>query len=76
MEEIDYKAVAEQLQRDLEMARARLTWMNKPSHLKVWTDTLQCSWNKLSYIEKVYTIAMMIFIFCAVAGLVRDLYRE
>lgn len=65
MESIDYQAIAEQLQKELEQARIKLAHSIRPPFYAPFLDTLVRRWNSLTYIEKAYTVAMTIVAACA-----------
>lgn len=73
--EIDYKQLAEDLQAEVERLHIRIAkgW-NRPTF--DFLGVVGVQWSKLSYVEKVYTIALFIIAGCAVATMIRDLYRE
>lgn len=74
-QEIDYQQLAAELQEEIERLHIRIAkgW-NRPS--LDFLGIVLAHWNKLSYVEKVYTLALFVIAGCAVVSMVRDLYRE
>jgi hypothetical protein len=62
-ETISWEAIAKQLQRDLEQAQIKLATQMKPAdYIPDFFYSLQRRWNGLSYVEKLYTVSVIVML--------------
>lgn len=73
----DFEKIAEDLREANEQLHIRIAkgW-KAPSILPGFLLTLQARWNRLSYMEKVYTISMMIIAGSILIGQLREMFRK
>lgn len=77
MEEINYKQLFEDSQAEVEKLRIRIAkgWRPALAPLDPIQSLLAC-FNQLSYLEKVYTVSVVVIAGSILIGQIRDMFRK